>query len=104
MGEGAHLPLATSNNIMDLLHKGFQLGAREAPYIIATQHLDGKHAKKDDEEGFKYLFIAGRLGNSEARKQAMIMRGLQREGFFMRAQEQVAELLDELESKMVRFR
>ena len=103
MGDGAHLPLATSDNIMNLLHAGFQLGAREAPYLIAKQHLDGAHAKKDDYEAFKYLFISGRLGHLEARKQAMIMQGLHPEGYFRAAQQEASDLLDDIESKMVQF-
>lgn len=104
MGDGKHLPLATSSNIMNLLHEAFKLGSIEASYLIAKQHLDGKHAKKDDDEAFKYLFIAGRLGNVEAKKQAMVMQGLHPEGYFRGIQREALDLLDEIESKMVQFK
>jgi TPR repeat protein len=104
MGDGKHLPLATSSNIMNLLHEGFRLGSIEAAYLIAKQHLDGKHAKKDDDEAYRYLFISGRLGNLEAKKQAMIMQGLHPEGFFRGVQKEAADLLDQIESKMIVFK
>ncbi len=104
MNEGAHLPLATSTNIMNLLQRGFELGSIDAVYLIAKQHMDGKHAKKDDFEAFKYLFIAGRLGNIEAKKQAMIMQGLHHEGAFRGVQEEAIHMLEKLESKMVVFK
>jgi len=104
MGDGKHLPLATASNIMNLLHEAFRLGSIEAAYLIAKQHLDGKYAKKDDDEAYRYLFISGRLGNVEARKQAMIMQGLHAEGYFRGIQKEAADLLDELESKMIQFK
>jgi TPR repeat protein len=104
MGDGKTLALATASNIMNLLHEGFKLGAIEAAYLIAKQHLDGKYAKKDDDEAFKYLFIAGRLGNLEARKQSMVMQGLHKEGYFRGIQQEALEILDQMESKMIRFR
>lgn len=104
MGDGKGLALATSDNIMNLLHEGFKLGGIEAAYQIAKQHLDGKYAKKDDDEAFKYLFIAGRLGNLEARKQSMVMQGLHKEGYFRGMQQEALEILDQMESKMIRFR
>ncbi|MBU3724856.1 MAG: sel1 repeat family protein [Burkholderiaceae bacterium] len=104
MGDGKHLPLATSSNIMNLLHEGFKLGSMEAAYLIAKQHLDGKHAKKDDDEAYRYLFISGRLGNLEAKKQAMIMQGLHPEGYFRGIQKEAIDQLDELESKMIVFK
>ena len=104
MGDGKHLPLATASNIMNLLHEAFRLGSIEAAYLIAKQHLDGKYAKKDDDEAYRYLFISGRLGTVEARKQAMIMQGLHAEGYFRGIQKEAADLLDELESKMIQFK
>jgi TPR repeat protein len=104
MNEGAHLPLATPANIMNLLKKGFELGSIDACYLIAKQHMDGKYAKKDDFEAFKYLFISGRLGNIEAKKQAMIMQGLHPEGAFRGVQAEAINMLDKLEGKMIVFK
>jgi TPR repeat protein len=104
MNEGAHLPLATPTNIMNLLKKGFELGSIDACYLIAKQHMDGKYAKKDDFEAFKYLFISGRLGNIEAKKQAMIMQGLHPEGAFRGVQAEAIDMLEKLEGKMIVFK
>ena len=104
MNEGAHLPLATPNNIMSLLKKGFELGSIDACYLIAKQHMDGKYAKKDDFEAFKFLFISGRLGNIEAKKQAMIMQGLHPEGAFRGVQAEAVDMLEKLEGKMIVFK
>ena len=104
MNEGAHLPLGTPTNIMSLLKKGFELGSIDACYIIAKQHMDGKYAKKDDFEAFKYLFISGRLGNIEAKKQAMIMQGLHPEGAFRGVQAEAVDMLEKLEGKMIVFK
>lgn len=104
MGDGAHLPLASATNIMDLLHKGFELGSIEACHLIAKQHIDGKFAKKDDFMAFKYLFIAGRLGVIEAKKQAMIMQGIHSPGYFRAVQEEAIAEVDHLENQMVRFK
>jgi len=104
MNEGAHLPLPTSDNIMSLLKKGFELGSIDACYLIAKQHMDGKYAKKDDFEAFKFLFISGRLGNIEAKKQAMIMQGLHPEGAFRGVQAEAVDMLEKLEGKMIVFK
>jgi len=104
MNEGAHLPLATSANIMNLLKKGFELGSIDACYLLAKQHMDGKHAKKDDFETFKYLFISGRLGHIEAKKQAMVMQGLHPEGAFRGVQAEAINMLEQLEAKMIVFK
>jgi len=104
MNEGAHLPLATASNIMNLLKKGFELGSIDGCYMIAKQYMDGKYVKKDDLEAFRYLFISGRLGHTEAKKQAMIMQGLHPEGAFRGVQAEAIDMLETLEGKMITFK
>ena len=103
MGEGAHLPLATGSNIMNLLHQGFEHGSVEAAHLIAKEHLSGHHAKKDNYEAFKYLFIAGRLGITEAKKHTMVMQGLNASPEFKMAQQEAMQLIEHLENQMVKW-
>ncbi len=104
MAEGQHLPGATSDNIMRILHEGFALGSIEAAWLIARQYMTGQHAKRDDIEAFKWLFIAGRLGHEEARKQAMMIAGLQPAGSLSFVQDEALDMIDKLENRMVHWR
>jgi hypothetical protein len=103
MGDGAYLPLATGSNIMNLLHQGFEHGSVEAAHLIAKEHLSGHYAKKDNYEAFKYLFIAGRLGITEAKKHLMVMQGLNASPEFKVAQQEAMQLIEHLESQMVKW-
>ena len=104
MAEGAELAGATSDNIMRILHEGFALGSIEAAWLIARQHMTGQHARRDDVEAFKWLFIAGRLGHEEARKHALVIAGLQPSGALSFVQDEALEMIDKLETKMVQWR
>lgn len=66
MNEGAHLPLATPNNIMSLLKKVLNW-AQLMPAISLPSSTWMANTPKDDFEAFKFLFISGRLGNIEAK-------------------------------------
>lgn len=104
MAEGEHLAGATSDNIMRVLHEAFALGSIEAAWLIARQHMKGEHATRDDFIAFKWLFIAGRLGHEEARKQALIIAGLNNSGALQFIQDEALELLDKLYSRGVEWR
>ena len=103
MSDGAHLPLATGSNIMNLLHQGFEHGSVEAAHLIAKEHLSGHYAKKDSYEAFKYLFIAGRLGITEAKKHTMVMQGLNASPEFKLAQQEAMQIIEHHESKMIKW-
>jgi TPR repeat protein len=104
IGDGANLPEASSDNIMRVLHEAFALGSIEAAWLIARQHMKGEHASRNDFDAFKWLFIAGRLGHEEARKQALIIAGLQHSGALQFVQDEALELLDKLYNRGVEWR
>jgi TPR repeat protein len=104
LGDGQDLPGARSEAIMELLLDGFGLGSIEAAWHIARQYLTGTHTARDDFGAFKWLCIAGRLGHEEARKHALMMEGLRPAGAYAHARDEALELVNSMETAMVRFR
>jgi TPR repeat protein len=102
MGDGSHLLNATSDNIMKALQDAFASGIIEAAWLIARQHMTGQHARKDDFEAFRWLFIAGRLGHEEARKHALMLEGL-RPGAYQWVGDEALDLLDKMQNRGVKF-
>ncbi len=103
MTSGSGLAIATPSNIMRLLRRGLELGCAEAAQMLAKQYLDGQIVEKNDDEAYMYLFIAGKLGDQESRKQALMMEGLYPRGTFLGAQERGEKLLEGLEERGVLF-
>jgi TPR repeat protein len=103
MTSGSGLAISTPANIMRLLRRGLELGCAEAAQMLAKQYLDGQMVEKNDDEAYMYLFIAGKLGDPEARKQALMMEGLYPRGAFLGAQERGEKLLMGLQEKGVLF-
>lgn len=100
---GAQLPIATPSNILRLLRRGLELGCADAAQMLAKQYLDGQIVEKNDDEAFMYLYIAGKLGDEESRKQALVMEGLYPKGTFNHAQARGEHLLSGFEERGVVF-
>ncbi|MGA1336851.1 MAG: hypothetical protein ACO3YS_06375 [Burkholderiaceae bacterium] len=49
------------------------------------------------------MFIAGRLGITEAKKHTMVMQGLNASPEFKLAQEEAMQIIEHLESKMIKW-
>lgn len=102
IGDGSQLSNATSDNIMKALQEAFASGSIEAAWLIARQHMTGQHAKTDDFEAFRWLFIAGRLGHEEARKHAVMLEGL-RPGAYRWVADEALDLMDKMDNRGVKF-
>ena len=87
---------------MKTLQDAFASGSIEAAWLIARQHMTGQHAKKDDFEAFRWLFIAGRLGHEEARKHAVMLEGL-RPGAYKWVADEALDLMDKMQNRGVEF-
>lgn len=66
------LPLASSDNIVQLLHDGIKLGSAESAYLMGRICTTGGPVRADPFEAVKYLYAAARLGHEEAKK-ALVM-------------------------------
>jgi TPR repeat protein len=100
---GAHLAIATPSNILRLLRRGLELGCADAAQMLAKQYLDGQIVEKNDDDAFMYLYIAGKLGDPDSRKQALVMEGLYPKGTFHNAQARGEQLLSGLEERGAAF-
>lgn len=103
-GVGSQMPQATPEVIMNLLSDGFAAGSIECAWLMAREYLSGAHIKPDQDEAFKWLFVAGRLGHEEARKQILVMQGLESLGRFDHMQEEALSIIETMENRMVRFK
>lgn len=103
MTSGSGLAIATPENIIRLLRRGLELGCAEASQMLAKLYLDGQLVEKNDDAAYMYLFIAGKLGDQESRKQALMMEGLYPRGTFLGTQERGERLLMDLQERGVLF-
>jgi len=86
---------ATTANIMILLQRAFELGSIDAAIELSHAYSVGELIEKDERAAFRYLYMAGSLGNVVAVKEAKLMLNLQAaklEAECQRADEWIGEM------------
>lgn len=104
IGDGKNLSCATSEVILKLLEDGFASGSVECAWLLAREYMTGAHVKASQDEAYKWLFIAGRLGHEAARKQILVMQGLESQGRFSHVHDEALNIIDTMENRMVTFK
>lgn len=93
---------ASAANIMILFQRAFELGSIDAAIELSHAYAGGELVEKDDQMAFRYLYMAGSLGNAVAVKEAKLMLSLQATRFEA-ARKQADELMGEMQGRGVVF-
>lgn len=86
------IPLATSDNILDLLEQGIKLGSPDCAYLMGRIYAKGELFRADPYKAVKYLYAAARFGHEEAKKALVLIQTMNPGEPFRRQQEEGTEL------------
>lgn len=86
------LPLATADNIIDLLDQGIKLGSPECAYLLGRMYAKGELVRTDPYKAVTFLYASARLGNEEAKKALVLIQTMNPGEPFRRQQEEGTDL------------
>lgn len=86
------IPLATADNIIDLLEQGIKLGSPDCAYLMGRIYAKGELSRADPYKAVKFLYAAARFGHEEAKKALVLIQTMNPGESFRRQQEEGTDL------------
>ncbi|MBU3724306.1 MAG: sel1 repeat family protein [Burkholderiaceae bacterium] len=87
------LPLASAENIAELLEKGARAGSIEAAFTLGRLYTQGDVLRRDPSRGFLFLFLAAIQGHEDSKRALMVLQTMHATEPFEREQKTAKEML-----------